>query len=70
MKATDTIRKAPTTVPVSVGEPGNGSYQITVWFWNYLPCNRVLVEDKPDPRKQIYDPFLNTNGNRGEIINN
>lgn len=35
-----------------------------------LQYNRFLVEDKPDPRKQIYEPFLNTNGNRGEIINN
>lgn len=26
--------------------------------------------DKPNPRKQSYEPFLNTNGNGGEIINN
>lgn len=39
-------------------------------YWSYLLCSRFILEDRPDPRKQIYEPFLNTNGNRGEIINN
>lgn len=54
----------------TVGAPRDGGYRAAVWLWGCLLRNGFILEDKPDPRKQIYEPFLNTNGNRGEIINN
>lgn len=62
--------KAPTWCPQPARVPQCGSEHVIVWLYNYVQGNCFILEDKPDTRKQLYEPFLNTDGGRGEIINN